>query len=72
MMTAAVDATRASELVLSGPPRALFKMPALVSLSGRPYSVSKDGQRFLVSLPTEQGTPAPITVVVNWLATIQH
>ena len=72
MTAVTIDASRPSQLGPPGAPRALFKMPALVPLSGRPYDVSKDGQRFLVSVPTEQATPAPITVVVNWLATIQH
>jgi len=72
MTAVAIDASRTSELAPPGAPQALFKVPALISLSGRPYDVSKDGQRFLVSLPTEQATPAPITVVVNWLATIHQ
>ena len=44
----------------------------LVSVPGRQYDVSKDGKRFLVNLPAEQSASAPITVIVNWLATIQH
>jgi Tol biopolymer transport system component len=33
------------------------------------YAVSKDGQRFLLSLPTG-ANPLPITVVVNWTASL--
>jgi dipeptidyl aminopeptidase/acylaminoacyl peptidase len=72
MMAVSIDAPRRAELGSPGTPRTLFKMPALVSRAGRPYDVSDDGKRFLVSVPTEQAPPASITVVVNWLATIQH
>ena len=69
MMAVDIDTTRQVE---AGVPRALFKRAALVSVRGRPYDVSKDGKRFLVNLPPEQSAPAPLTVVVNWLATIQQ
>jgi Tol biopolymer transport system component len=36
--------------------------------TGWNYDVSADGQRFLVNTVTEQATPTPITVVVNWTA----
>ena len=33
------------------------------------YDVTRDGQRFLMNVPTEEGTPpSPIAVVVNWTA----
>jgi hypothetical protein len=32
------------------------------------YAVTRDGQRFLVNTMTEEATPRPIVVVVNWLA----
>jgi hypothetical protein len=85
MMTTSVDTTREFE---SGIPRALFTSAALsragidvmesgsrrsfASVSGRSFSVSKDGTRFLVNLPQKQAAATPLTVVVNWLATIQH
>ncbi len=69
MMAVDIDTTRQVE---AGVPRALFKRAALVSVRGRPYDVSKDGKRFLVNLPPEESAPAPMTVVVNWLATIQQ
>jgi Tol biopolymer transport system component len=72
MMAAPIDATRQSELALPTPPQALFKMPPLASLAGRPYDVSSDGKRILVNLPVEGAAPAPITVVVNWVATLQQ
>lgn len=30
-----------------------------------------DGQKFLVNTVTEQAAPTPITVVVNWTATLR-
>ena len=51
-----------------GVPRALF--------STRPsgvvrYAVTRDGQRFLVSVPTEDAA-APVTVVVNWFEALKR
>jgi hypothetical protein len=48
----------------SGVPRELFR------LRGSSYSVSSDGQRFLVSTPAP-GPPAAIHVVVNWTADLR-
>jgi Tol biopolymer transport system component len=31
-----------------------------------PYDVSADGQRFLLNSVVEQGSPSPITLVINW------
>ena len=69
MMAVDIAVTRQFE---AGVPRALFSRGALVSVRGRSYDVSKDGKRFLVNLPPEQSAPAPLTVIVNWLATIQQ
>lgn len=55
----AVDVTTAPALTV-GPPRLLFKMPG--PLPGNPLqwkNVSKDGQRFIFSMPTGSGAPAP-------------
>jgi hypothetical protein len=43
--------------VQPGVPKALFR-------SDRLWEVTRDGTRFLVSVPVEQGTP-PFTVVLN-------
>src|SRR5262249_28033810 len=51
----------------------LFKA-FVVPNSRRQYAVAKDGQRFLLIRPqgTDQSaTPQPLTVVVNWLASVQ-
>jgi len=37
-----------------------------------PYVVTRDGQRFLVSVDTsQQGTETPMTIVVNWPASLK-
>jgi Tol biopolymer transport system component len=68
MMAATVDTTRQFE---AGTPRALFVVPALGPSSFRQYAVSKDGKRFLMNLRDERATATTLTVVVNWLTTIQ-
>jgi len=53
-------------------PTALFSVPTLVSQSaGRSYAVTKDG-RFLVNVVQQQTAVLPLTVVVNWLSTVQR
>jgi len=34
------------------------------------YRVTPDGQRFLVLKPVTEATPTPITVVLNWTASL--
>ena len=31
------------------------------------YDVTRDGQRFLLNVPVEEGRPQTITVVLNWM-----
>ncbi len=51
----------------SGRPRALIELQALGS-----YGISSDGQRFLINVPVESGTDAPIVVVLNWYRLLQR
>ena len=48
----------------AGVPKALFE-PALPMLSGywKPYAITADGQRFLITTLLEEATSSPITVV---------
>jgi len=39
--------------------------------ASRGYDVTADGQRFLFSQSTQEETPPPITVVLNWTAEIE-
>ena len=67
-MLMAVD-VRTSDGFEAGAPRALFLIrPAGVHR----YDVTADGQRFLVSLPTEEAISAPATVVLNWYAALKQ
>jgi Tol biopolymer transport system component len=38
---------------------------------GYPYAVAPDGSRFLINTPAEAGNPAPMTIVLNWPATLK-
>ena len=51
--------------------RPLFKTVAI--LATRQYAVSNDGQRFLMIVPPsdQDASALPITVVINWLASVQ-
>jgi Tol biopolymer transport system component len=48
-----------------GTPRALFPMPASDA-----WDVTRDGQRFLFSLPVGGGTTPPFHVILNWQAAL--
>jgi len=63
----AVDIKVNGNALVAGIPHALFKLSAPVSGRNR-YVVTRDGQRFLVVAPEEQGPPPPNMVVVNWPA----
>jgi eukaryotic-like serine/threonine-protein kinase len=69
IMAVDVDTTGKFE---SGTPRALFSPNATIRASGRRYAVTHDGKRFLLNLNQQQSTTTtPLTVIVNWPATIQ-
>ncbi len=51
----------------AGKPTELFPAPGIQA----DWSVSADGQRFLVAVPSRQSAPA-FTVVVNWQATLKR
>lgn len=36
------------------------------------YTVTGNGQRFLVLSPTEDAAPVPITVVLNWTSLLKR
>jgi tRNA A-37 threonylcarbamoyl transferase component Bud32 len=60
MMAVAVNAT-------VGTPTELFRAPGIE----QDWSVTADGQRFLVAAPSRQSVPA-FTVVVNWQSTLKR
>ena len=66
MTAVPIDLTASSP---AGSPKALF--PAGVVSTYNMYSVTKDGQRFLVNRPQSAATATPLTVIVNWISTLQ-
>jgi Tol biopolymer transport system component len=68
MMAVPIDTTRQFE---AGVPQALFFSGALRINTQQVYAATKDGKRFLVNARPQQTSVAPLTVVVNWPATIQ-
>jgi Tol biopolymer transport system component len=56
----------------SDPPHVLFKIAANTTGPSRLYGVSRDGQRFLITVPQQDSIVTPLNVVLNWTATIQR
>src|SRR5688572_22221943 len=56
----------------TGPPRVLFETRVNVSPILDQYVVTPDGKRFLVAVPVAPSAPEPITVVLNWPATLHR
>jgi eukaryotic-like serine/threonine-protein kinase len=52
-----------------GVPKPLFALPG--NTTRRSYAVAGDGRRFLVSKPTADVTTTPITIVLNWQASLR-
>jgi hypothetical protein len=57
----------ASERLRVGSPRALFSLPE-GTLPG--WDVTLDGERFLVNAPVIQSSSVPLTLVLNWPASL--
>jgi serine/threonine protein kinase len=51
-------------------PRELFQGRMKAGF-GYSYAVTPDGQRFLISAPVEAGASAPMTIVLNWTASLK-
>ena len=70
MMAAPVKLSPDGQSLETGTPAALFS----VRIAGGPvtafikqqYTVSSDGQRFLVNLAADEGAASPITLILNW------
>jgi Tol biopolymer transport system component/DNA-binding winged helix-turn-helix (wHTH) protein len=70
MMSVPIRAGRSFD---AGPPRALFHPNVWTLTRNQVYAVTKDGQRFLVvATPQTSSGAAPLTVVLNWAATIHR
>jgi len=55
----------------SGEPRVLFDTGFNIDPLNDQYAVTRDGQRFLLQKTVTEPTPTPITVVMNWTATLR-
>ena len=55
----------------SGVPRPLFNTRLSVDPIRDQFAVTADGQRFLVQAPVVEGAPTPISVLVNWTASLR-
>jgi eukaryotic-like serine/threonine-protein kinase len=56
-----------------GPPRELFDTHLVVRRGPRnEYDVTRDGQRFLLRIPSHTTAAVPLNVVVNWTAAIKR
>ena len=53
-------------------PKTLFQTQVDTANISNRYDVSRDGQRFLMSLPVENTVSPPITVITNWLVGIER
>jgi Tol biopolymer transport system component/predicted Ser/Thr protein kinase len=64
----AVDVKTDGPSFEAGLPRPLFEVSTVSSspLSGAPFVVTRDGQRFLVLAQVEKTASAPLEVLVNW------
>jgi hypothetical protein len=66
-------ALRLDRVVDAGDPMSLFQLPPGVRV-GQPgmRTVSTDGDRFLIGVPTRRSTQVPFTVVLNWPALMRN
>jgi eukaryotic-like serine/threonine-protein kinase len=58
----------------AGPPSALFQTHRRQPLSSQDffsYDVSGDGQKFLVATEMDEGTPAPLSVLLDWASEVE-
>ena len=67
MMSAEIKSDAAFDSVVTKP---LFQIN-IKRAPGYPYAVAPDGSRFLVNTPAEATNPTPMTLVLNWPATLR-
>src|SRR6185503_18705708 len=67
MMSAEIKSDGAFDSVVTKP---LFQID-IKRAPGYPYAVTPDGSRFLVNTSVEATNPAPMTLVLNWPATLK-
>jgi len=69
-MAASVKSSPGGQSLEIGTAQALFAPPiaggALNGLFKQNYSVSPDGQRFLINIVVEESAASPINIIYNW------
>jgi hypothetical protein len=55
----------------SGMPHQLFELGPLKDFGGSSYSVTSDGQRFLITSSVEADQSSPLKIVLNWTASLK-
>jgi Tol biopolymer transport system component len=70
----AVDVRGDSNKFEVGSPHVLFELRVVATLGPpvSPFSVSHNGQRFLINMLVEESSTAPMTVVENWTAVLKR
>jgi serine/threonine protein kinase/Tol biopolymer transport system component len=69
----AVEVGGDSAAFAAGVPKPLFEIRNVGGFpAGGGYDAARDGKRFLVNSPTQEESPRPITVVLNWTADLKR
>ena len=68
----AVDVETGGQVFHAGVPKPLFDVRRETESRRSRYQVAANGQKFLVNVPLESTTSAPITVVTNWIAGLKQ
>jgi len=53
-------------------PHALFEFRSGSLVPVAPYTITADGQRFLLNTLVDESSGVPLTVVVNWTKELSH
>jgi eukaryotic-like serine/threonine-protein kinase len=70
VMSATIDTTKGFQ---AGSPQRVFSANlGLGPTSGRHYGVTRDGQRFLLSLRSQEALQQSLTVTTNWLSAVRQ
>src|SRR5208283_3262558 len=67
----AVDVSQKGASLQLGAPHALFKATTVSGPSG-PYTVSADGEKFVMNTVLPQSITEPLTLIINWQADLKQ
>jgi len=66
-----VDVSQKGASLQLGAPHALFKATTVSGPSG-PYTVSADGEKFVMNTVLPQSITEPLTLIINWQADLKQ